>query len=120
MAGNRGGARPGAGRKAGGSNRRTREVADRAAREGITPLEVMLIDMRQKFAAGDVDGAANRARDCAPYMHPRLASVESTGKNGGPIQQEITHRQSLENLSAAELETMQQLMEKASANPAIH
>lgn len=42
-----GGARPNAGRKPGGANQKTREIADRAAREGITPLEVMLKAMRE-------------------------------------------------------------------------
>jgi hypothetical protein len=37
----------------------------------------MLEDMRQKYAAGDLEAAANRARDCAPYMHPRLSSVSA-------------------------------------------
>jgi hypothetical protein len=120
MPGKRGGARPGAGRKPGSVTQKTRTIAEAAMTSGITPLEVMLIDMRTKFAQGDVAGAADRARDCAPYMHPRLQSVEQTGKNGGPIQQEITHRQDLGNLSAAELETMQTLLEKASANPAVH
>ena len=36
-----GGARSGAGRKRGGANQKTREIADRAATLGVTPLEVM-------------------------------------------------------------------------------
>jgi hypothetical protein len=57
--------------------RKTRELAERAAAEGITPLEVMLADMCAKVAAGDLHAAADRARDCAPYMHPRLSSVRA-------------------------------------------
>lgn len=62
------------GRKPGSPNRRTREVALKALAEGITPLDVMLEDMRAKYEAGHLAEAADRARDCAPYMHARLQS----------------------------------------------
>src|SRR6266511_5331757 len=75
MSGARGGRRPGAGRKPGSATRKTREIAEWAAAEGITPLEVMLADMCAKYAAGDLDAAADRACDCAPYMHPRLSAI---------------------------------------------
>ena len=81
----RGGARPGAGRRPGGRNRKTREIADKAALEGITPLEVMLHAMRAHYDAGKLDDAATVAKDAAPYMHPRLAAIEQTGKDGGPL-----------------------------------
>lgn len=68
------------------ASRKTREIADRAAAEGIMPLEVMLQDMRAKFSTGDLSAAADRAIDCAPYLHPRLSSVEATGKDGGPLE----------------------------------
>ena len=42
----RGGCRPGAGRKPGSLTRRTREIAEQAAGDGITPLEYMLAVMR--------------------------------------------------------------------------
>lgn len=72
----RGGARAGAGRKAGGMNAKSRAIADRAAAEGITPLEVMLVAMREHFEKKAFDAAAAIAKDAAPYMHPRLASIE--------------------------------------------
>jgi hypothetical protein len=81
----RGGARQGAGRKPGGKNRKSREIADRAAAEGITPLEVMLHTMRAHYEAGDFDAASAVAKDAAPYVHPRLAAVEHGGKDGGPL-----------------------------------
>jgi hypothetical protein len=77
----KGGARPGAGRKPGSANRRTREIADRAAAEGITPLELMLGIMRQGTPQ-DADAATQlayaslrfeAAKAAAPYIHPRLA-----------------------------------------------
>lgn len=107
------------GRKLGVANVRTREIADAAAAAGITPLEVMLLDMRTKLHAGDTAAAADRARDCAPYMHPRLASIEQTGANGGPIQTETTHHHDLSHLSADELAMMQSLLEKTGAS-ALH
>jgi hypothetical protein len=70
-----GGKRAGSGRKLGSATRKTREVADKAMRDGgITPLEVLLEDMRGKYKEGDLQAAADRARDCAPYMHARLSS----------------------------------------------
>jgi hypothetical protein len=91
----RGGTRKGAGRKPGSATKKTREIADKAAAEGITPLEVMLKTMRalvakaERVAAeGPEEGdrivsplqllveASAVAKDAAPYMHPRLSSVE--------------------------------------------
>lgn len=48
-----GGARRGAGRKAGGITAKTRAVAERASAEGITPLEVMLRAMREHVSHAD-------------------------------------------------------------------
>ena len=48
----RGGKRPGAGRPAGAATRRTREIADQALAEGISPLEVMLRAMREHIVRG--------------------------------------------------------------------
>ena len=69
----RGGKRIGAGRKPGLATTRTREIADRLAQEGDTPLEVMLrvmlntkIDLRIRLDA---------AKSAAPYLHPRLAPI---------------------------------------------
>jgi len=52
----------------------------------LTPLEVMLKAMRVHAKADRWDEAASIAKDAAPYMHPRLASMQHTGRNGGPIQ----------------------------------
>lgn len=53
----RGGRREGAGRPAGAVAKRTREIADRAAAEGKTPLEVMLDNMRH-FQQAAMDAEA--------------------------------------------------------------
>lgn len=93
----RGGRRTGAGRKPGSATKKTREIADRAAAEGITPLEYMLSIMRAEPRPdlGPKDWLAavtmrfEAARAAAPYMHPRLAAVEHTGEDGGPIRQSV-------------------------------
>ena len=98
----RGGARKNAGRKQGAATKKTREIADKAAQEGITPLEVMLMAMREFVVKanamaddkakvidskvvsrmGLLHDAAAIAKDAAPYIHPRLAAIEHTGKDG--------------------------------------
>jgi hypothetical protein len=49
-----------------------------------TPLDVMLAAMEAHVAAGDLDRAAAWAKDAAPYVHPRLASVEPGAKDAAP------------------------------------
>lgn len=74
----RGGKRPGAGRKQGAASVRSREIADKAAKAGITPLEVMLEAMRQSYVGGDLSEAAKHAAAAAPYVHPRLTDNKNT------------------------------------------
>lgn len=126
----RGGKRDGAGRPAGALTKKTREVAERALATGMSPLDVMLDNMRHfqqvaldaeatlegltaeefsetvpgnaspeeqfkfllaqvKKTAGFRQMAQDAARDAAPYIHPKLASVEHSGPNGGPIKLNI-------------------------------
>jgi hypothetical protein len=73
----RGGARPGAGRKPGSANTRTREIADRAAEEGITPLEFLLNAMRDETL--ERAERFDAAKAAAPYCHPRLSNIEANG-----------------------------------------
>lgn len=95
----RGGARPGAGRKTGSATKKTREIADRAAEEGITPLEFMLQVMRAEPGEDIKDERVlvdiqqmrfEAAKAAAPYMHPRLAAIEHTGEDGGPMKHSLT------------------------------
>lgn len=80
----RGGFRPGAGRKAGSANRKTREIADGAAKSGLTPLDYLLTVMRDEGA--ERRERVDAAKAAAPYIHPRLNSVEIGGKaDGNPI-----------------------------------
>lgn len=80
----RGGNRPGSGRPKGAMTKRTREIAERASAEGITPLEYMLNVLRDETmpAATRMDAA----KAAAPYVHAKLASVEHKGEDGGPLQ----------------------------------
>ncbi|CAB4145050.1 hypothetical protein UFOVP891_39 [uncultured Caudovirales phage] len=88
-----GGARPGSGRKKGISNVKTQAIAARAFEEGITPLEFMLNVMRQPIPkkATDEEKSAIKAaqfeaaKSAAPYIHPRLAAVAHSGKDGGDL-----------------------------------
>jgi hypothetical protein len=81
----KGGARVGAGRKEGSATAKTRAIADRAAEEGLTPLEVMLCVMREQWElyqtdktnSGAAKAASDAARDAAPFIHPRLANVDA-------------------------------------------
>jgi len=81
----RGGARKGAGRPKGAASKKSQAIAAIALHEGISPLEVMLRAMRDHATAGEWGKAAFIAKDAAPYVHPRLAAIEHTGKDGGPI-----------------------------------
>lgn len=102
MANQHGGPRKGSGRKKGSLTRKTREIAQRASAEGITPLEVMILAMRDHLKAKRLDQAAAIAKDAAPYMHPRLAAVAHSGPKGGPIQTLDLTNLSDEKLAALE------------------
>jgi hypothetical protein len=88
MAG-RGGARPGGGRPLGSTVVRSRKVANDLAREGLTPLQVLIDAMRELWQmAAAAPTAAERierklqacaiAEKASPYLHPRLTSVAAT------------------------------------------
>ena len=70
----RGGARPNAGRKVGAATKKTKEIADQAAQDGITPLEFMLRIMRD--TGSEQKDRMAMAVSAAPYIHARLSSIE--------------------------------------------
>lgn len=94
----RGGKREGAGRKQDAVTVASKETAKAfIASEKQTPLEVMLEAM--EYAMSKVRGTENalekkifyeaahaHAKDAAPYIHAKLAAVEVSGPNGGPIE----------------------------------
>lgn len=88
----KGGRRPGAGRKPGVKNKSTVEretfeakVVASAKISGISPLEVMLGAMRDAWESGDKKEAASIAKDAAPFVHPKLASVTLEGNDEKPL-----------------------------------
>lgn len=101
MKDNRGGARAGAGRPKGAPTKKTQELIARCEAGGIMPLDVFLNDMRLFYELGEnkmneakqtpagkaqatafkaacalKDIARDCARDAAPFLHPKLASIE--------------------------------------------
>jgi len=89
-----GGRRPGAGRKPGAKNKLQAQCAIDVAATGITPLEFMLQTMRNAAPDG-LEGPALASWECmrfeaakaaAPYVHAKLAAIELTGKDKGPLQ----------------------------------
>ena len=74
----RGGKRPGAGRPPGLRNKKTMEQVAAVQESGITPLEYMLSVMRAP--TGTVEDAVrlDAAKAAAPYVHPRLSTVDAT------------------------------------------
>ena len=70
----RGGQRDGAGRRKGIPNRLARANIDKAEKSGILPLDYMLAVMRNVKA--DSERRDAMARSAAPYLHPRLATIE--------------------------------------------
>ena len=104
-----GGKRQGSGRKAGAVTTRTRAIADKIMQEGITPLEVMIDNMRTAYDLAvltrmqlpdeviPLDDAAlalhlkyramaqDAATDAAPYIHPRLATMTVKGDEESPL-----------------------------------
>lgn len=84
----RGGKRQGAGRKKGSKSAETvaretraKEVAAKALAEGVTPLDVMLGAMREAYEQGGYLVAAAYAKEAAPYVHPKLSSIEAKVDN---------------------------------------
>lgn len=86
------------GRKAGVPNKRTQEFQAKVAASGLSPLDFMLeilhskpprgANVEQKLAHQQQRFEAAKA--AAPYVHAKLASVEHSGKGGGPLTVNIT------------------------------
>src|SRR5215471_845291 len=103
MANGHGGRRQGAGRKPGSASQKTREIANQAATDGLTPLEYMLAVLRDDTA--DPDRRDRMAVAAAPYIHARLAAIETKVETVGQIEAKITfeeqRRQAVEAVRAA-------------------
>lgn len=86
----RGGPRPGAGRKPGSRNRKTKAQIEAVKSSGITPLDYLLNLMRNEKA--DDDDRLEAAKAAAPYVHPKLSSVEMNASIG------VSHEDALDEL----------------------
>ena len=86
----RGGARAGAGRKVGSVTTKTREIAEKCAEMGLTPLEVMIESMMDFYQSGDREAAVRVAKDAAPYIHPRLSAIEVGSDSDKPMKMVVT------------------------------
>lgn len=71
------------GRQKGTPNKASAAKSAEIAASGETPLEYMLRVMRDP--GREHDQRDKMAVAAAPYVHPRLAAIEHTGKNGAPL-----------------------------------
>lgn len=94
-----GGARNGAGRKKGQPTKLNEKARKVALATGITPLDYMLSILRDDEQPRELRFEAAKA--AAPYVHAKLAAVEHTGKDGGPIVIRATKEQRDAAVSAA-------------------
>lgn len=72
------------GRKRGTPNLATARREREISKSGATPLEYMLKVMRNPKA--DATRRDDMAKASAPYVHPKLAAHQHTGRNNGPIE----------------------------------
>ena len=76
------------GRKTGGRvkgvpNKATAAKVKEIQATGLAPLDYMLAVMRD--AGAEPSRRDEMAKAAAPYVHPKLAAIEHTGKDGGPM-----------------------------------
>lgn len=71
------------GRKRGSHNKAAAAKAAAIEASGLTPLDYMLGVLRNEAMPDALRFVAAKA--AAPYVHPKLASVEHSGKDGGDI-----------------------------------
>lgn len=109
----RGGKRSNAGRKKGSKGKRTEEQIVKAQAGGEMPLDHMLKVMRTpELTKAGKETALSKARryqaakDAAPYLHPKLSSIEQR------------HRWDLDSLTLEQLEQLRELARLASAGTA--
>ena len=87
------------GRKKGTPNKATAAKATAIAASGLTPLDYLLSVVRNE--ANPPALRIDAAKSAAPYVHPKLSSVELAGKDGHPIEhREITDEDRVRALAA--------------------
>ena len=83
----RGGKRENAGRPVGAIAAVNREARAKALESGESPLDYMLRVMRDETS--EPERRDRMAQGAAPYVHAKLASLEHSGKDGGPLSVQI-------------------------------
>lgn len=68
------------GRVPGSINKKTKDTQEKIEASGLTPLDYMLMVMRD--AGQDEQRRLAAANMAAPYVHAKLSSVELSGKDG--------------------------------------
>ncbi len=79
------------GRQKGTGNKATAKLAAEVAKSGKTPLQFLLDRMRN--AKASMAERIECAKAAAPYVHPKLASIEHKGKDDAPA---IKHNHMIE------------------------
>lgn len=103
-----GGKRAGAGRKRGAHNKASIARQKQVAASGITPLDYMLTVMRNPKA--DKSRRDEMAKAAAPYVHPKLASVQ---QSGGQLNRNVTiDADKLKDMTDDELEALERAIGK--------
>lgn len=81
------------GRAAGVVNRKTAEVQKMVAETGMTPLEYLLMVMRD--VGGEPKERINAAVAAAPYVHAKLSTVDLKAELTGTVKHEHSLRPKL-------------------------
>jgi len=81
------------GRQKGIANKRTRDIAEAAMAQGLTPLEYMLNVLRDETV--EPERRDEMAKAAAPYLHPRLAAIEAK------LSVAVDHETALDQLEAS-------------------
>jgi len=69
----KGGARPGSGRKKGGTNAKRREFTSKVAETGLTPLDYLISIYRDETVPRDE--RIDAAKSAAPYVHSKMPTA---------------------------------------------
>lgn len=89
-----GGKRERAGRPPGSLNKATIDRQREVEESGITPLNFLLSVMRDEDA--DIEKRLDAAKAAAPYVHPKLSSIQHGGNIGY-----LSHEEALDQLDHA-------------------
>ena len=94
------------GRQRGVPNRRTRELQEGAVQSGLDPVKYLLQVMGDEKA--DVDRRDRAAVAVAPYVAPRLSSIDATVKAKTEVTVQLTEKQRRERARQMILEAFRE------------